>query len=233
VEKASAVKVMIDHHLEPERFADFEFWTTEAASTAELVYEMILQLGDRDLIDNKIADCLYAGIMTDTGQFKHPNTTKNVHLITAELIDLGADVSNVARLIYDNNSVDRLQFLGFALSQRMKVLSNYRTVYFVISGEDLWQYNHKTGDTEGLVNYGLSIEGIVFSALIIERPDTIRISLRSRGTFSVNDFARIHFEGGGHMNAAGGKSDISLEETEKKFVALLKNYKAELNKNYN
>ena len=233
VSRSKAKKVLIDHHLEPERFADFELWTTEAAATSELIYELIIKLQDRHLIDKNIADCLYAGIMTDTGQFKHPNTTKNVHLVTAELIDLGADVSTIARLIYDNNSVDRMRFLGFSLCNRMVILNELRTAYFVITAEDLKHYNHKTGDTEGLVNYGLSIKGIIFSALIIERPDTIRISLRSRGDFSVNDFARTHFGGGGHINAAGGKSDIGLEETIKKFESLLNDYKEELNKNYN
>jgi len=233
VKESKAKKVLIDHHLEPEHFADYEFWTTEAAATAEIVYELIVKLGDKHLIDKGIADCLYAGLMTDTGQFKHPNTTKNVHLVTADLIELGADVSKIAWLIYDNNSVDRIKFLGFALSRRMTILSEYRTVYFTISEEDLKEYNHKTGDTEGLVNYGLSIHGIVFSALIIERPDTIRLSLRSRGGFSVNEFARAHFQGGGHTNAAGGKSDIGLEDTEKKFRNLLKSHKTDLNKNYN
>jgi phosphoesterase RecJ-like protein len=233
VKDSKAKKVLIDHHLEPEHFADYEFWTTEAAATAEIVYELIVNLQDRHLIDKGIADSLYAGIMTDTGQFKHPNTTKNVHLVTADLIELGADISKIAWLIYDNNSVDRIKFLGFAIDKRMTILSEYRTVFFAITAEDLKKYNHKTGDTEGLVNYGLSIQGIVFSALIIERPDTIRLSLRSRGEFSVNEFARAHFEGGGHTNAAGGKSDIGLEETVKKFTQLLKSYKEELNRNYN
>jgi len=233
VKDSKAKKVLIDHHLEPEHFASYEFWTTEAAATAEIVYELIVNLQDRHLIDKGIADCLYAGIMTDTGQFKHPNTTKNVHLVTADLIELGADVSKIAWLIYDNNSVDRMKFLGFALSNRMTILSEYRTVFFTITAEDLKKYNHKTGDTEGLVNYGLSIQDIVFSALIIERPDTVRLSLRSRGGFSVNEFARSHFEGGGHTNAAGGKSDIGLADTVKKFEKLVKTYKADLNKNYN
>ncbi len=233
VARSKAVKVLIDHHLEPEHFADFEFWTTKAAATAELVYELIVNLQDRHLIDGSIADCLYAGIMTDTGQFKHPNTTQNVHLVTADLIALGADVSAVGRLIYDNNSIDRLRFTGYALYHKMTVLSEYRTAYFAISAEELKKYNHKTGDTEGLVNHGLSIKGIVLSALLIERPDTIRISLRSKGNFSVNEFARAHFDGGGHTNAAGGRSDIGLEETVKKFEDLIKSYKTELNRNFN
>lgn len=232
VGKSNAVKVLIDHHLDPERFADFEFWSTEAAATAELVYELIVNLGDRQFIDQHIAESLYAGIMTDTGQFKHPNTTKNVHLVTADLIELGADIAKVGRYIYDNNSLDRLKFTGFALNNKLKVIKDLRTAYFWISSEDLKEYNSKTGDTEGLVNYALSLKGVVFSAVIIERPETVRISLRSKGDFSVNDFAKEHFSGGGHPNASGGKSDLSLEETVEKFEKIIKTYKKQLNKNF-
>jgi phosphoesterase RecJ-like protein len=232
VAESKAIKVLIDHHLEPEDFADYDFWSTEAAATAELVYELIIKLNDRQYIDQTIAECLYAGIMTDTGQFKHPNTTKNVHLVTADLIELGADIAKVGRYIYDNNSLDRLKFTGFALSQKLRVLKKYRTAYFWISAEDLKKFNSKTGDTEGLVNYALSLKDVVFAAVIIERPETIRISLRSKGNFSVNNFAKDHFEGGGHPNAAGGKSDISLEETVKKFETIVKQYEKHLNKNF-
>ena len=229
---SKATKVLIDHHLEPERFADYEFWSTEAAATAELVYQMIVDIGDRKLIDQNTAENLYAGMMTDTGQFKHPNTTKNVHLVTADLIELGADIAKVGRYIYDNNSLDRLKFTGYALSNKLKVVNDLRTAYFWISAEDLKKYNSKTGDTEGLVNYALSLKGVVFSAVIIERPDTIRISLRSKGDFSVNDFAKEHFSGGGHPNAAGGISDLNLEDTVEKFERIIKKYKKQLNKNF-
>ena len=232
VGKSSAIKVLIDHHLEPERFADYELWSTKAAATAELIYELIIKLKDRQYIDQSIAECLYAGIMTDTGQFKHPNTTRNVHLVTADLIGLGADVAKVGRYIYDNNSLERLKFTGYALSRKLKVLKNLRTAYFWISAEDLKNYKSKTGDTEGLVNYALSLKGVVFSAVIIERPDTIRLSLRSKGEFSVNDFARDHFSGGGHPNAAGGISDLSLDETVEKFERIVKTYENQLNKNF-
>ena len=143
-----------------------------------------------------------------------------------------ADIARVGRYIYDNNSLDRLKFTGYALSKKLKVLKKYRTAYFWISAEDLKKYNSKTGDTEGLVNYALSLKDVVFAAVIIERPETIRISLRSKGGFSVNDFAKDHFEGGGHPNAAGGKSDTSLEETVKKFETIVKQYKKLLNKNF-
>lgn len=229
VRQSSAVKVLIDHHLDPEDFADFTKWSTKAAATTELLYELIVEMGDQHLIDKDIAECLYAGIMTDTGSFKHPNTTKNVHLITAALIEKGADVSKVSRFIYDTNSLEKLKFIGYALSEKLVVLKEFNTAYISINAEELSKFNSKTGDTEGLVNYALSIEGIVFAAIIIDRNDMIKMSFRSLGEFSVNAFAKNHFDGGGHKNAAGGKSNLSLEETLKLFEELLPRYKEKLN----
>lgn len=228
IRDARAIKVMIDHHLEPEHFADFEIWDIKAAATAELVFDMIKSFGDRELIDKHIAECLYAGIMTDTGGFRHTNTTEKSHLIVAELMQLEADAYKVGKLIYDNNSVHRLKFTGFALSERLKVLDDYNTAYIYITAEDLKRFNSQTGDTEGLVNYALSIKNIVFAAIIIDRGEGIKLSFRSIGEFSVNEFARKHFEGGGHQNAAGGKSTTTLEETIAKFEELLKEYRLEL-----
>lgn len=230
VRDSKAMKVLIDHHLEPEDFAEFEYWSTEAAATAELVYDLVVKLGDKHLIDVDIAEALYAGIMTDTGQFKHPNTNKNVHIITAELMEIGADVSKVGKLIYDNNSIDRIRFIGFALSERLTILPEYNTAFFAISRSELQRFNSKTGDTEGLVNYALSIKGIALACLITEREDGINLSLRSKGDFSVNEFARENFDGGGHQNAAGGRTKLTLEETVNKFLALLPKYKHLLNK---
>jgi bifunctional oligoribonuclease and PAP phosphatase NrnA len=230
VNKSKAVKVLIDHHLDPDHFAEFELWDTGAAATAELVYGLINMLEERNLIDAHIANCLYAGIMTDTGQFKHSNTTKNVHLVTADLIELGAQVARVGELIYDNNSLNRIKFLGYALSERLVVLEMYNTAYFMITQRDLKRFNTKTGDTEGLVNYALSLNNIIFSAMIIDiGEEEVKMSFRSKGDFSVNDLARMHFEGGGHRNAAGGKSKLPIEEVVKSFVALLPQYKKELN----
>ena len=232
VRESTAKKVLIDHHLEPEDFADFEYWSTSAAATAELVFDLIAKTEHKDLIDKDIAECLYAGIMTDTGQFKHPNTNKNVHLITAELMDIGADVSRVGKLIYDNYSLDRLKFIGFALSQKLTVLDEYKTAYIGISADELKNFNTKTGDTEGLVNYALSIKGVVFGCLITEREDGVKLSLRSKGNFRVNEFARDHFDGGGHPNAAGGISEFGFDETLRKFEELLPAYKHLLNKEF-
>ncbi len=228
IRKAPADKVLIDHHLEPEDFARYSFWSTAAASTAELVYQLIVDLGDRHLIDKNIAEALYAGIMTDTGSFKHPSTTELTHKVVADLISLGADVHRVSKLIYDNNSLEKLRFLGFALSEKLQYLPELHTAYMVISAEELDKFKSRTGDTEGLVNFALSIEGVVLAALFVERPEAVKISFRSIGDFSVSQFAKDHFEGGGHKNAAGGKSDMSLEETADKFLHLLPQYKDQL-----
>ncbi|MHA6246493.1 DHH family phosphoesterase [Pontibacter sp. CAU 1760] len=228
IRQASGTKVLIDHHLEPEDFADLSFSNTSAAATAEIVYDLIKAMGDAELIDTGIGECLYAGIMTDTGSFRHPSTTQNVHLIIADLLQIGVRTSDIHRLIYDSSSELRLRFLGYALKDKLVVLPEYRTAYISITAEELKTYNSKTGDTEGLVNYALSIEGIVFAALIIDRVQAVKMSFRSVGDFSANEFARAHFNGGGHKNAAGGISMDTLEATVKKFEDLLPQYKAQL-----
>ncbi len=229
IRTSKARKVLIDHHLDPEHFADYEYSSIDAAATAELIYEFIVSMGDRDFIDKGIAECLYAGIMTDTGQFKHNNVTQNVHFVTANLMTLGADTAKVGSLIYDNNSFDRLQFLGYMLYKKLTFLSEYNAAYIVVSLEDQNRFNAQTGDTEGLVNYALSLSKVVLAALITENEDNVKLSFRSKGDFSVNDFARKHFSGGGHKNAAGGSSDKNLEETLQFFTDIIKEYKEVLN----
>lgn len=224
VREASCVKVLIDHHLEPEDFADFVQWSTKAAATAELIFDLIEEVEEIDLIDEHIADCLYAGIMTDTGNFKHPNVSGHVFEICGQLVKCGANTSRVSKLIYDSNSLDRIKFLGFALNERLKVIPEYNTAYFAISEDDLSRFHSKTGDTEGLVNYALSIKGIRLAAVIIDRTEAIKMSFRSIGDFSVNEFARKHFNGGGHKNAAGGISEDSLDATVQKFEQTLEEY---------
>ncbi len=225
VKKASGKKVLIDHHLEPEQFADFIKWDNQSAATAELVYDLIHELGDLDAITPAIADCLYAGIMTDTGSFKHASTSPHVHRIVADLMERGADVTMVSKLVYDNNSLSRLKLTGFALLERLTVIEDLKVAYFVLSKKDLDEFQYKTGDTEGLVNYALSIRGIVMAAIIIERDGLVKLSFRSLGNVSVNDLARKYFNGGGHKNAAGGASEDSLENTVTLFKEVIHNNK--------
>jgi bifunctional oligoribonuclease and PAP phosphatase NrnA len=231
VRGSEATKVLIDHHLEPESFADFEQWNPNAASTAGLVFELIQDLNEDHLITPPIANCLYAGLMTDTGGFRHNNTTQKEFLIASELVSLGANPSEVARQIYDTNSIERLRMTGYVLSQKLVPLPEYSTAYIALSRDELKKFGSQTGDTEGLVNYGLSINKIRFAVLMYDRKEEIKLSFRSIGDFSVNEFARKHFEGGGHKNAAGGSSKLSLEDTLKKFLDLLPSYQKQLNSN--
>ncbi|WP_057939182.1 DHH family phosphoesterase [Algoriphagus resistens] len=228
IRKSDAYVINIDHHQDPEDFADFKYWSTAAAATCELIYELIIQLGDKELLDKDIAECLYAGIMTDTGGFRHPNTTKNVHLVVAELVDLGADISQIANWIYDSYSVNRLKFIGFAISRRLVVHEDLHMAYFAISKKDLKKYQSQTGDTEGLVNYALSLDGIKLAALFSEREDGIKISFRSSSEVAVNKFAAEYFDGGGHKNASGGKSTLSLKDTIERFEMLVEKHQEEL-----
>lgn len=228
VRASGATKVLIDHHLDPEKFSDYEHWSIDAAATAQLIYTLLEDMSMLSLIDTNIAEALYAGIMTDTGNFKHSNTTKEVFHICAELIGYGAEVSKISKLVYDTNSLDRVKFLGYALHKKLVVRLEYSTAYLAVTTEELKRFNSKTGDTEGLVNYALSIKGVKLAAVIIDRGEGVKISFRSIGDFSVNEFARKYFNGGGHRNAAGGKSDLPLEETIKKFEELLVLHKEEL-----
>ncbi|MBT9393511.1 DHH family phosphoesterase [Hymenobacter sp. NST-14] len=228
VRQAPGTKVLIDHHQEPEDFAQLDFSNPKAAATAELVFEVIRDLGDQELIDTGIGECLYAGIMTDTGSFRHPSTSRNVHLIIAELLNAGINLSDVHRRIYDSHSEERLRFLGFVLKDKLTVLREYNTAYIAITAEELRQYHSKTGDTEGLVNFALSIEGIVFAAILIDRTQAVKISFRSVGSFSVSEFSRQNFSGGGHHNAAGGISHDSLDATVERFLGLLPEYQSQL-----
>lgn len=228
VAASAAPKVLVDHHLFPDNFADVAFSYPEAAATCELIFELIRALGDQAMIDPQIGECLYAGIMTDTGSFRHPSTSRNVHLITAELLTLGVNTSSVHRRVYDSWSEVRLRFLGYVLRDKLAVVREYNTAYIAITKEELLRYDSKTGDTEGLVNYALSIEGIRLAVLLVERGGVIKISFRSAGDFSVNEFSRNHFSGGGHHNAAGGISDLSLDATVGKLLALLPQYADQL-----
>lgn len=220
--KLSAPMIMIDHHQLPDAYATFTYSDTSFGSTCEMIYNFIGYLNQKALIDKTIATCLYTGILTDSGGFRFPKTTGTTHRIVAEFIDLGVENTEIPNLLFDNNSYDRLQLLGRAL-QNMKVLFDKKTSYISLSQKELDEFKYVKGDTEGIVNYGLTIKGIVFAAIFIEHRDEniIKISFRSQGDFDVNQFARDHFSGGGHINAAGGKSYDSLANTIKKFEQII------------
>ena len=231
VRNATATKVVIDHHPTTENFGDLIFRDVQAAATAEFLYEIIEALDAQSLVDQEIAECLYAGIMTDTGSFRNSNTTAKTHSITANLIRHGVDVAKVSRLLYENNSLRKLEFLGFALRHRFVVMKEYNAAYFYIREEDYQQYRLQTGDTEGLVNYALSVQGVVLAAVIKEKKNIVRLSFRSSGEIPVNLWAREYFEGGGHKNASGGISHATLEETITHFEHLVKANHNDLNPN--
>lgn len=229
VRQSEAEKVLIDHHLNPETFAQYVLWSTEAAATAELVFDLIEMLGDTEKITKGMAEAIYAGLMTDTGNFRHPSTTPHVHNIVAQLMELGADISKVSHNVYDNNSLDRMRMLGFALSERLEVIEGTHVAFFYLTMEDKKRFNYQTGDSEGLVNYGLGIKGIKVSAIFIEDEDKVKISFRSFGDIPVNELSRKYFNGGGHKNAAGGASFDDLQTTINKFKELVMGQTKELN----
>jgi len=226
VRASSALKIMIDHHLEPEDFDDFRHWSINACASAQLVYDFIVNLmGDVAFINKDVATCLYTGIMTDSASFKLPNTTSDVHRIAADLIDLGAVNWQIHELVYNNLSENRLRFLGHCISNKLEVLYDYHTAIISVNSDELKQYDVETGDTEGIVNYGLSIEGVKLAAFIVERPDKVKLSLRSKGEFPANEICKKYFNGGGHRNAAGGTSTDSLENVIKQLKLILPEYK--------
>jgi len=223
---SDAVFIMIDHHREPSDFANYTYSDAEMSSTCEMVYHFIDKLRSVPKISPEIATCLYVGIMTDTGSFRFSATSAETHRVIADLIDKGAVNHEIHNNIFDTFNENRLQLLGTAL-QNLRVKPEFKTAYISLTQEELDKHNFQKGDTEGFVNYGLSIEGVVFAVIFIEnkQEDIIKISFRSKGDFNVNEFARAHFGGGGHNNAAGGKSDLSMENTIVKFNSILPEYK--------
>ena len=217
IEKSTAYKAMIDHHLHPADFADWMCSDTTSCSTAQLIYNFIEDFNDLDLIDDQIAEGIYCGIMTDSGSFRFPSVQAKTHLIAADLINRGLNHSRIHELVHDVNTLPKLHLLGFALNEKLRVLPNVPVAVIAISWEELKQFNYKKGDTEGLVNYALSLEGIEMAAFIKGDEDKVKMSFRSKGDIAVNEFSSQNFSGGGHKNAAGGISFTSFEETEELF----------------
>jgi phosphoesterase RecJ-like protein len=218
---ATQPKIMIDHHLFPKPVWDYGMSIPEKSSTCEMVYDFINLCGDNAMIDLDIAACLYTGVLTDTGSFKFPITTASVHLMVADLKSRGLNHTPIHEAVYDAWSEMRMRFLGYVLIERMEVFHKYNSALIALSRADLKLFNAQSGDTEGVVNYPLSIKGIRFATLITERNDEVKLSFRSKGDFDVSSFARQHFEGGGHFNASGGRSKISFTDTIAYFKKIL------------
>ena len=223
-------KILIDHHIG----ADLQKYVaaiseTKTSSTSELVADLIKYNGFEKYLDEDIASCVFAGIMTDTGSFSH-SVSKNTFAVCAELLSTSIDYREIHQNIYDKYTESRLRLLGFLIKDRMVVLNEFNTAYIYVSRSELRSYNYQTGDTEGVVNYPLSIDNVKMSVLITERDGAIRFSFRSKGDFSVNDLARKYFNGGGHLNAAGGTLTCSLEEAVQKLLSVLPEYKSLLTK---
>jgi phosphoesterase RecJ-like protein len=221
IEGLKTTKVMIDHHQAPDKYAQYYFHDVKACSTCELIYDLIVGLGGKKLIDKKIAACLYTGLMTDTGSFRYSSVNPKTHFIVGELMKTGIIPADIHSAIYDTYSEERMKLLGYALSEKMKLL-NGSVAYISLTDEELRRFNFKKGDTEGLVNYPFSIGGIKVCAFFNESKQDgyVKISFRSKGKIDVNAFARKYFSGGGHINAAGGKSFDTLNNTINKFVQL-------------
>jgi phosphoesterase RecJ-like protein len=221
IKKATAFKVMIDHHQQPEGFAALTFSDVKYCATAEMIYDIIADMEETDLIDQSVAENLYVGLVTDNGFFQFNNTTPNTHLVASALLAKGAKPDYVSEKVNNVFRETRLRFFGYCLNEKLKLVKGGRVAYMMASQAEIKKFNLQPGDSEGLVNYPFKIEGVMMSVYFSEEPDRVKISFRSRGTVDVNTFARTHFEGGGHTNASGGKSTIGLEKTEKKFLEAL------------
>lgn len=229
LKSAKGDRILVDHHREPQTEV-FTYGISDIykSSTAEMVYDFIINSGNGDLIDTEIGECLYAGVMTDTGSFRFPSTKASVHKMVYDLKEKGLEHSHVHEALFDNFLESRFRFIGHVLLNRMEVFYEYNTALIVIPQADLIKFNVKTGDTEGLVNYALSIQGIKLAAVIIDRGEERKSSFRSKGGFDVNTFARRYFNGGGHFNAAGGFNKESLDEVVLKFKDAIKENKEQL-----
>jgi phosphoesterase RecJ-like protein len=225
LEKSQAKKIMIDHHLNPHDFAFITVSETSVCSTSQLILELIEQSGNGDLLDEKIGTPLYLGILTDTGSFRFPSVQPRTHELLAKLLNAGVKHYLVHETLNDNNTFDRLRLQGYALSQKLELMEDYNVALIWLTEEELTKYNYKKGDTEGFVNIALSIKGIKAAMFFAERDGIVKISFRSKGQDNpVNVLASEHFSGGGHANASGGMSELSIEDTLLKIKKLIPEY---------
>lgn len=221
-------KVLIDHHPNPSDFSDYLISEPGYSSTAELIFDVLDRIEMKQHLNRKAGEALYTGIMTDTGSFSHNVSNPNTFHVVAELMLLGIDVEAIQSNVYDNFSANRMKLLGYCLNEKMEVFPELRAAFISISKKELEDFDYQPGDTEGFVNYPLSINNVVFSALFTEKDDHVKASFRSKGDFPANGFSSENFNGGGHLNAAGGESDLNLNDTIEKFKQLLKQYEHQL-----
>lgn len=223
LKQLTCTKILIDHHQEPDEASfDYGISSTAKSSTCEMIYDLIMSSGNGDKINASVAECLYAGVVGDTGSFRFPSATASVHQLVADLKTRGLQHSHVHEQLFDNFLENRLRFVGHVLQNRMEIFYEYNTALIAIPKSDLLKYDIRTGDTEGLVNYPQTIQGIKLVALVIDRDEERKWSFRSKGDFDCNTFARHYFEGGGHYNAAGGRSSDPLEKTVQRFKEVMK-----------
>jgi len=220
-------RVMIDHHLYPDQIADYVFSEPEASSTCEMIYRFIQGIGDGMRINPTVGTCIFTGLVTDTGSFRHA-TNGTVYRIAADLVDRGVDDTGVQDMIFNSQKEKHLRLLGHCLTHRMEYLPEYRTALIWLSKKDYEIFNIQRGDTEGIVNYLLSIRDGRLAAFIHNQPTVVKLSLRSKGNIDVQEICKKHFNGGGHKNASGAYSHDSLKATIEKFKDLLPEYKAVL-----
>lgn len=220
--------VMLDHHPYPANFATYNFSAIEKSSTCEVVFDFISELGWLDVVNKTVAECLMTGIMTDTGCFVHNSSNPRTYEIMSVLLSTGADKNDIYNRVFDNYSFDRMKLLGYCLNEKLVYLPEYHVAYMSLTREEQNRFNMQTGDTEGIVNIPFSIKGIWVTAFFSEKNDNIRISFRSKGNFAINHFSEKYFNGGGHHNAAGGESKLSMPETLKRFEELIKQHANEI-----
>ncbi|MEA3444800.1 MAG: bifunctional oligoribonuclease/PAP phosphatase NrnA [Bacteroidota bacterium] len=230
VNQSKAKKILIDHHPDPKNFADIIISDTSVSSTAELLYEFFVKTRLDSFIDRDIAECLYTGIVTDTGSFSYNSSRPESFRIVAGLLSYSINKDKIHSHIYNNFSYKRMQLLGYCLHEKFVLIPEFNTGFISITQEELKRFDFIPGDTEGFVNYPLSVKGIVFSALFIEKKDIVKLSFRSSGSFATNDFSREHFDGGGHRNASGGECSLNMKDCLARFKELLPLYANELKK---
>ena len=229
INDSNAKKILIDHHQDPDMgIADIIFSDPKACSTAQLVYEIINTMKLNCHIDKSIAECIYTGIMTDTGSFKYPSTTARTHKIVSELISIGANNTKIHDLVYDNSSANRMKLLGYCLNEKLLLYPENNSAIISLNSDELVRFRFQQGDTEGIINYALAIKGIRFAVFVVEKEGIVKLSLRSKGNFKVNEIANKYFQGGGHTNAAGGISQVSVNETIKNIEDIIKTHNKEL-----